>query len=135
MDVDIFKLTYLCDEYQLECLMKAIEKYLESFVAIGQNDSDITKSKIILRHLKLTSVIGFKTASQNLVEQITNPFYDLQTLKEFQSLNKRAKIWVALKRLRKLLEFDRKLYLYLEENDEHGFPSIIEKHLRDNDQQ
>ena len=105
-----------------------MEKYLENFV-VDPNDSDHKiKSKVLLKHSKLAANMGFAHGTRNLVGQITDPFYEIQTMKEFDVLQRRTQVLVASKRLRVLLDFVRNLDSFLEEW-EFGVPFILEKHL------
>ena len=98
-DVDVYTLACLCMEYRIDWVVQRIKLHIEtkSFVFASQ------PSKEILKHLKLSSLLKFVEAEQNLLNQIDEPFIILETYEEFTWLNPRVKLSIARKRLATLM--------------------------------
>ena len=91
-----------------------------------EEEEERNKSRLILKYLKLTGIMNFMHATRNLVEQIADPFYELQVMEGFDVLQRRVKVLVALERLRCLTE--RNVNLFIGES-QNGLHSILKKKM------
>ena len=96
---DVSSLAYLCQEYQVDWLLDKIKDYLSKV--------QITDLSLQLRYLHLLEGIGFgnlELLENNLLNQVTDIFLDIQSNPLFSSCERRLQIMVARKRLWFLLD-------------------------------
>ena len=115
---DFESLASLCEEYQVDWLMKNIEEHLETV--------KIDDQRTRLRILRLSVDLNFKKAQLVIFKQIVDPFPWLQTYKEFSMLCRKNQIAIAFQRLiyltKDILDKNSKDYLF---GNHSGFLSIF----------
>ena len=98
---NLFSLTSLCQEYQVDWLMRKVESYLEEI--------ELSTSDRILEYLRVASGMDFEVAFDNILNQINESFPYLQTNKLFTILERKTQVVIARKRLYLLLQCLNKL--------------------------
>ena len=93
-ETDVFILSPLCQEYQIDWLIDRIRRHISICTT--------SKSNTLLEYLLIADRIGFNL-EERLTNQISEPFPILQTYTEFSQLNRRTQILIARKCLWKLL--------------------------------
>ncbi|XP_066911876.1 uncharacterized protein [Clytia hemisphaerica] len=135
-DVDLYALTSICQEYQVQWIIDKIGNYIAEEIEFGD---ETYQSQ--LRLLKLVSMMGFDYTRKELIQVLNEPFQVLKMTEEFTWLNKSTKILVARKCLFELGKKNivlfysklsyRKKFKLLTNKESFALMNVLEKYAQD----